>query len=315
MTAKTDQRLRLNIAQLEVFVAIARLGSTRTAAERIGRSQSAVSDALAELEGTLNAQLFDRVGRRLVLNEQGRELLPRAAAFLSEAGEIETLFNAHQVATLHMAASYTIGEYLLPDLIGQWKAGHPHARVHLEIANTSRVLDAVAAFDVDLGFIEGSGTHPDLMVQRWRDDRLVIVAAPDHPFVGKRVSLRRLADATWIVRERGSGTREATDRWLIDSLGRMLVELELGSNEAVKRAVASGLGLGCLSSFAVAGALARGELVELVTPLPLMNRVFSIVVHRQRSLGRTARAFIQHVRLKASMPVTGIRRQLRRTEP
>ncbi len=244
MTAKTDQRLRLNIAQLEVFVAIARLGSTRTAAERIGRSQSAVSDALAELEGTLNAQLFDRVGRRLVLNEQGRELLPRAAAFLSEAGEIETLFNAHQVATLHMAASYTIGEYLLPDLIGQWKAGHPHARVHLEIANTSRVLDAVAAFDVDLGFIEGSGTHPDLMVQRWRDDRLVIVAAPDHPFVGKRVSLRRLADATWIVRERGSGTREATDRWLIDSLGRMLVELELGSNEAVKRAVASGLGLG-----------------------------------------------------------------------
>ena len=292
MTAKTDQRLRLNIAQLEVFVAIARLGSTRTAAERIGRSQSAVSDALAELEGTLNAQLFDRVGRRLVLNEQGRELLPRAAAFLSEAGEIETLFNAHQVATLHMAASYTIGEYLLPDLIGQWKAGHPHARVHLEIANTSRVLDAVAAFDVDLGFIEGSGTHPDLMVQRCR-----------------------LADATWIVRERGSGTREATDRWLIDSLGRMLVELELGSNEAVKRAVASGLGLGCLSSFAVAGALARGELVELVTPLPLMNRVFSIVVHRQRSLGRTARAFIQHVRLKASMPVTGIRRQLRRTEP
>ena len=289
MTAKTDQRLRLNIAQLEVFVAIARLGSTRTAAERIGRSQSAVSDALAELEGTLNAQLFDRVGRRLVLNEQGRELLPRAAAFLSEAGEIETLFNAHQVATLHMAASYTIGEYLLPDLIGQWKAGHPHARVHLEIANTSRVLDAVAAFDVDLGFIEGSGTHPDLMVQRWRDDRLVIVAAPDHPFVGKRVSLRRLADATWIVRERGSGTREATDRWLIDSLGRMQVELELGSNEAVKRSVSSGLGLGCLSSFAVAGALARGELVELVTPLPLMNRVFSIVVHRQRALVRGAR--------------------------
>lgn len=247
MTVKTDQRLRLNIAQLEVFVAIARLGSTRTAAERIGRSQSAASDALAELEGTLNAQLFDRVGRRLVLNEQGRELLPRAAAFLSEAGEIETFFNVHYVAPLRMASSYTIGEYLLPDLIGQWKTDHPHARVHLEIANTSRVLDAVAAFDVDIGFIEGSGTHPDLTVQRWRDDRLVIVAAPDHPFVGKRVSLRRLAEATWIVRESGSGTREATDRWLIDSLGRMQVELELGSNEAVKRSVSSGLGLGwCL---------------------------------------------------------------------
>ena len=143
----------------------------------------------------------------------------------------------------------------------------------------------MAAFDVDLGFIEGSGTHPDLMVQRWRDDRLVIVAAPDHPFVGKRVSLRRLADATWIVRERGSGTREATDRWLIDSLGRMLVELELGSNEAVKRAVASGLGLGCLSSFAVAGALARGELVELVTPHLLVQQKTSQYLIGKTHLG------------------------------
>ena len=173
----------------------------------------------------------------------------------------------------------------------------------------------MAAFDVDLGFIEGSGTHPDLMVQRWRDDRLVVVAAPNHPFAAKRVSLRSLANATWIVRERGSGTREATDRWLIDGLGRMLVELELGSNEAVKRVVASGIGLGCLSSFAVAGALERGELVELVTPLPLMHRVFSIVMHRKRSLGSTARAFIQHVRLKASIPITGVHRQPRRTGP
>ncbi|MBN9411951.1 MAG: LysR family transcriptional regulator [Burkholderiales bacterium] len=294
----TDRRLRLSLTELEVFVAIARENSTRAAADRIGRSQSAASGALAELEATLGVQLFDRVGRRLVINENGRALLPRASALLGQAAEIETLFEARLAAPLHMASSYTIGEYLLPELIGQWKAARPEARVHLEITNTRHVLDAVAAFDVDLGFIEGSGTHADLLVQRWRDDRLVVVAAPGHPFVGKRPSLARLADATWIVRERGSGTREATDRWLIDGLGRLQVELELGSNEAIKRAVASGLGLGCLSELAVAGALARGELVELATPLPVMHRVFSIVVHRHRPLGQTAKAFVQHVRIE-----------------
>jgi DNA-binding transcriptional LysR family regulator len=294
MNDKTGQRLRFTLAQLEVFAATAQGGSTRAASERIGRSQSAASDALTELEATLGAELFERVGRRLRINERGRELLPRAVALLEEAGDLQRLFGAGHMATLRMAASYTIGEYLLPGLIGQWKLKHPLARVQLEIANTRRVMDAVAGFDVDLGFIEGSGSHPELSVRRWRDDRLVVVAAPGHALATQKPSLGRLAQATWIVRESGSGTREASDRWLTGSLGQVQVELELGSNEAVKRAVASGLGLGCLSAYAVADAVARGELVELRTPLPVMHRALSIVVRRQRQMGPTARAFVRH---------------------
>jgi Transcriptional regulator len=294
MNEKTDQRLKLTLRQLEVFAATARAGSTRAAAERVARSQSAASTALAELEATLGAQLFDRVGRRLVLNENGRALLPRAASLLEQAAELQALFDSEHAAPLRVAASFTIGEYLLPPLISQWKQMHPLSQVRLDIANTREVLDAVAAFDVDVGFIEGTGSHPELRVRRWLSDELVIFAAPGHPLATRGAGTRRLADARWVLREQGSGTREASDRWLTAQLDRVDIGLELGSNEAVKRAVASGLGVGCLSRHAVAEALAQGTLVDLSAALPPMRRALSIVVHRAKRLGSAAQDFMRH---------------------
>jgi len=293
MIDKTDQRTRVTLAQLEVFSAIARGGSTRAAAGKVSRSQSAASSALAELETAVGVQLFDRVGRRLVLNENGRALLPRAAGVVEQALEAETLFKVAHAAPLRLAASYTIGEYLLPDLMVQWKRMNPTGHVRLDISNTHDVLESVSSFRVDVGFIEGPHTHPDLVVRRWRTDELVVVAAPAHPLTALRATLRRLSDASWILRERGSGTREASDRWLISHLSQVDVGLELGSNEAVKRAVASGLGLGSLSRYAVAEALANGWLVEIKTPLPELRRTLSVVVHRSKQLGSASRAFLE----------------------
>jgi DNA-binding transcriptional LysR family regulator len=294
MNGKVDQRTRLTLAQLEVFAAIARGGSMRAAAGQVARSQSAASSALAELETALGVQLFDRVGRRLVLNENGRALLPKAAAVVEQALEAESLFRQAHAAPLRLAASYTVGEYLLPDLIVQWKRLNPGAQVRLDISNTQDVFDAVVSFSVDVGFIEGAHTHPDLLVRRWRTDELVVFASPEHPLAAQRVTLARLADASWIVREPGSGTRDASDRWLISNLSQVDIELQLGRNEAVKRAVASGLGLGCLSRHAVGDAIAHGWLVELKTPLPQMRRTLSVVVHRSKQLGSASRAFLEH---------------------
>jgi len=298
MTEKTDQhppqRLRLTLRQLEVFAATARAGSTRAGAEQVARSQSAASTALAELESSVGVQLFDRVGRRLVLNENGRALLPRAAAMIEDAAEVEALFSAAHAASLRLASSFTIGEYLLPPLIARWKSAHPHSQVRLAIANTRDVLEAVASFDVDVGFIEGARTHPEFVVRRWRQDELIVVAAPSHPLVGRRCTLAQLAAATWILRELGSGTREVADRWLVARLPHVNVELELGSNEAVKRAVGSGLGIGCLSHHAVADALREGWLVHLRTPLPPMTRTLAVVTHKTKRLGAAAQGFLQH---------------------
>ena len=180
MTGKSDQhsatRLRLNLRQLEVFVATARGGSTRAAADRIARSQSAASSALADLEGSVGALLFDRIGRRLVLNENGRALLPKAQALLDQAAEVQALFSGEHAAPLRVAASFTIGEYLLPERVSAWTALHPQSQVHLHIANTRDVIDAVAGFDVDVGFIEGPQTHPDLVVRAWRPDGVSLSA-------------------------------------------------------------------------------------------------------------------------------------------
>jgi DNA-binding transcriptional LysR family regulator len=294
-----DPRLRLSLRQLEVFVATARSGSTRGAAQRVARSQSAASAALAELEAALDAPLFDRVGRRLALNENGRALLPGAIALLDHAGELQGLLTSEHRSPLRVAASLTIGEYLLPERIAQWKAQHPRSPVHLAIGNTSVVIRAVVNMEVDVGFIEGPQTHPDLRVRRWLEDEMVIIAAPSHGLAlanvaGKRATHRQLAAAAWILREPGSGTRQAADSWLLEHLGSIEVEYELGSTQAVKRLTEAGAGLACLSRHAVTDEVSRGSLGELRTRLPRAPRRMAIAVRRNRRLGRAAEDFLRH---------------------
>jgi DNA-binding transcriptional LysR family regulator len=288
------QRLRLNLRQLEVFLATAYGGSTRAAADRIARSQSAASTSLAELEAALGVELFDRIGRRLLLNENGRALLPKAQALVEQAAEVQALFTDEHAAPLRVAASMTIGEYLLPSLVSQWAHLHPTSQVYLRIGNTSDVLAAVAGFEVDFGFVEGSQTHSDLTFRPWLDDEMVILAAPGHPLANGCATSRQLANATWALREPGSGTRQIADTWLLQNLEQVRVGFELGSTEAIKRVVASSDALGCLSRYAVAQSLENGHLIELQTRLPKATRKFAIVLHREKRLGRETTEFLTH---------------------
>ncbi|MBA4176979.1 MAG: LysR family transcriptional regulator [Leptothrix sp. (in: Bacteria)] len=287
-------RLRLNLRQLEVFVATARAGSTRAAASQMARSQSAAHATLADLERILGAQLFDRVGRRLLLNEKGQTLLSEAAALLDRAAGVQAMFTHEHDAPLRVAASLTVGEYLLPELLGRWKQAHPGSPVRLMIGNTSEVIRAVVAFEADVGFIEGPQTHPQLVVHPWLVDELLVVAAPTHPLAGRPAAARQLRDAVWAVREPGSGTREAADRWLVDPLGPLNVGFELGSAEAIKRLVATGAALACVPRETVAWELEQGTLVEITTQLTRPRRRLSMVLHRDKHLGRGMDAFVRH---------------------
>ena len=293
-TPNSPSRLRYSLKQLEVFVAIAQGGSARGAAEKIARSQSAASSALAELESTLAVQLFDRVGRRLVLNENGRALLPHAVALLGHGAELQALFTDEHAAPLRVAASLTIGEYLLPALIASWQQAHRASQVRLVIANSSEVIAAVVNMDADLGFIEGPQTHPDLLVQPWLTDELVVVAAPGHALAHGRAGKKMLRGATWILRELGSGTRQASDHWLIQHLGQVNVGFELGSTEAIKRLAAAGTGLACLSRHAAADDLRTGRLIEIKTSLPASQRRLTMVLRRDRRLGSATTDFMAH---------------------
>lgn len=289
--------MRLTLRQLQIFRAIAETGSTVAAAERVALSQSATSVALTELERVLDARLFDRVGRRLVLNDRGRALLPAAIALLDDARDIEAAFGpGGTAADLRLAASTTIGHYVLPGLLAGFRAAHPDARLDLRVGNTREVVEAVSAFEADLGFIEGPCHAEAVCVTPWREDELVIVAAPDHPLArsGERLPLRRLRELRWLLREPGSGTREAVEQALLPHLNHLPVDMTLGSSEAIKNAVAAGLGVSCLSRSVVRDLLELGRLVVLPTTLPRLGRQLSWIRHEKKRLSEALQAFLAH---------------------
>lgn len=278
--------LHLTLRQLQVFLAIARCGTTVAAGAQIGLSQSATSAALAELERSLGLRVFDRSGKRLLVNGNGRSLLPRAGALLDGAHEIERLAQQAQpsLASLHIGASTTLGNHVLPRLLRQWGPGwlgdaqSPwHARIL--IGNTERVCSAVADFEVDIGLIEGPCSVAQLEVEPWLSDALQVVAAPELlarllPASGasRVVPLKALQHELWLLRESGSGTRVATDLALLPHLHGYRRTLELGHSEAIQQAAVQGLGLACLSQWVVADQLAAGHLLAVPTPLPGLLR-------------------------------------------
>ena len=289
----SNQRIRITVRQVETFLAVARSGSTRAAAERLARSQSAVSNALSELEDLLGSPLFDRIGRHIEMNKQGEEFFHLAESFIERAQELEKTFSQPNTLKLKIGASYTIGEYVLPKLINSWKKSRPETNTTLEIHNTERVLQRVLTGELDAGFVEGSISHTELVVHRWFDDRLAIFCAPDHPLANQVVPKEKLRGHEWVLRERGSGTREATDRILLDVLGAGQTLNEVGSNEAVKNTVASSQCLGCLSNMALEEAFSKNWLCRIDSDLPNMSRAFSIAYRHTKKVVPEAINFIE----------------------
>ncbi|PSJ22447.1 LysR family transcriptional regulator [Halomonas sp. ND22Bw] len=276
---------QVSFRQLQVFASVARLGTVSAAAEALSLSPSSTSQALADLERQLGVALFERPGRRLVLNELGRGLLPRAEALLDDmAGFVAAAREPEGElrGTLDVSASATVGTYLLPGLVGRFSEAHPRADLRLRLRNTHEVVGDVLRLEADLGLIEGECREPALVSEPWCEDRLVVVAAPGHSLASRGdLEDGDLAEAPWILREPGSGTREVFEQAMRD-LGLMpRVRMSLGQHEAIKQAVLAGLGLGCLSALSVAGERERGELVALDSRLVLC-RTFSLVWHPER---------------------------------
>jgi len=275
--------MHLTLRQWQVFVSIADAGTTAAAGAQLALSQSATSAALNELESHLASPLFDRIGRRLVLNPQGRALLDPARALLVAAADLERLAGAGQSSAgvlpllLRLGASTTIGNYLLPSCVAALLADNPQAQVDLRIGNSADVVAAVQRLEVDLGLIEGPCHESGLQVLPWQRDDLVIVAAPGT--TPTCMDVAALAQARWLLREPGSGTREAVEQALLPHLHHFARAMQLGSTEAIKQAAAAGLGLACLSRHAVADLLALGSVRVVETPVPPMSRQLWVVRH------------------------------------
>ena len=295
--------MRLTLRQLQIFLAVAQSGSTSAAADIVALSQSATSAALNELEAMLNIKLFDRIGKRLLLNDNGRLLLPQARQMLDAATTIEQQFSpagTAGVSSFYIGASTTIGNYLLPSILGTYAkhASEMHPRVM--IANSADVAKAVANFEVDIGLIEGPCHEPHLQVEPWLEDELMIVCAADHSVLkgnaSNKVTLKDLRAAGWLLREPGSGTREAVEQALIPHLHYLHSVGEFSNTEAIKHAAAAGLGIACLSQYVVTDLIKLDKLLQVRSTLPTLRRRFYIIYSQQKILSARLTHFLQFCR-------------------
>lgn len=286
--------MRFTLRQIAVFVAVARQQSVSRAAVALSLSQSATSTALGEFERCYATQLFDRVGKTLRLNELGQSLLPQAVELIERAQAIETALEGRAgFGHLRIGATLTIGNYLATLIVADFLQRHPESSASLQVHNTATIIDQVAGYDLDLGLIEGHCHHPELVVEPWIEDELVVFCAPSHPLAAKgAATLAELSAEYWIVREPGSGTRQTLDRALGQHQSALKVRLELEHTEAIKRAVEFGLGIGCISRLALREAFRRGSLVAIATPQLDLLRQFQFLWHQRKFQTAGMREFV-----------------------
>ncbi len=276
---------RITLKQLEVFVCTAQEGSIQKASERIHLTQSATSMAMADLERLLGRTLFDRIGRRLRLNSMGQTLLPMAADILARTHELERMANTQGVAQgqLVIGASQTVGTYLLPALMGHYLQQHPDIQLKLQVDNTQGVIHSLEKMTCDLGFIEGYCQSNDVETLPWCEDELIIFCGPGHPLAREpMVTLPALGQASWVLREIGSGTREVFNNALQGKVNPIHVALELSQTEAIKQVVHNGFGLGCLSRLSINAEIERGWLIPLSVPELDLKRQLMAAIHRRK---------------------------------
>lgn len=286
----------MTLEQLRIFIAVAEQEHMTRAAEALHLTQSATSAAIAALEQRHAVRLFDRVGRNIKLTAAGRLFVTEARAVLARASAAEAMLAdlaGLKRGSLSLAASQTVGNYWLPQLIHRFHSRYPGITLDLKIGNTDQVAEWVQDGRADLGFVEGAIDDPALSARTIGEDELVLVVGASHPWAGKRApKLAEMKSASWVAREQGSGTRKIFETALA-GLGLAArdinIVLELPSNESVRGAVISGAGATILSKLVATNTLTSGALVALKMPLP--SRSFFLLRHKERHVTQAEKEF------------------------
>ena len=274
--------------RLQVFYTVARLLSFTKAAEELHMTQPAVTFQVRQLEEQFNTRLFDRTHNRISLTEAGKKVYEcgeRIFAIYAEMDNSVRQITGDISGVLILGASTTIAEYMLPVLLGDFKAENPDVTVRLKVANTDGIVSQVENNAIDLGVVEAPVANKNLVVEECSTDQLVVIVSPDHELANETVvPLKCISNYPFICREEGSGTREV----MLESMHKsgmepneLKVSMELGSLEAIKGAVEAGMGISVISYATIQKELKLGTLVAIKTDPPI-NRPFSFVHQKQK---------------------------------
>ena len=294
--ARDRQRGTIPLAPLHTFHLVALHQSVSKAAQRLGISQPAVTQQIRRLEHHLGVALFDRAGRRIVLTDAGDTLdafAERIFHLVDGARDAMDSLAGLRSGQLRIGASRTAGEYYVAGLLDRFKQRYPGVTVSLSVGNSEAILARVLDFGLHAGLVAGPAEDPSaISLPVIRDDLLAILST-GHPLCGRPiVGIRDLHRYPVILREPGSATRRVIEQ-AFQALGLAVSPtMELESNEAIKRAVADGVGVGIMARAAVAGEIASGRLVG--RPLREALRLdFVFVYHRDRTLSPVVAAFLE----------------------
>ena len=298
----------MHLNQLWVFYQVAKHKSFSQAAEALFLSQPSVSNQIKLLEETCGLKLFDRSGRSVELTSTGEILLSYAERIFSLAKEADSVIEeikGLKAGGIRISASSTLGAYYLPDILDLFRKKHPQIEIRMNVGYTQTVAEDVLAFRSDLGLIGREVAHPNIVVIPLWEEELVLIVPPDHPFAGRReISLAELQGQPFIMSEKGSGVREITEKILAGAKVSARVVMELGENEAMKRAVASGLGITLISATVARRELEAGQIRAVRLPGARILRKFNIIHHKNKYISKLIRAFMDEA---LRFPVTGNR--------
>jgi DNA-binding transcriptional LysR family regulator len=289
--------------KLRVFCTVAETRSFSKASEIIHLTQPAVSLQIQALEETYETKLFDRSSSSVVLTPAGemlyryaKEILSLYAAADKEIGEITGLVKG----SISVGASTTIGNYLLPSVISDFKKKNPKIKIHLVVGNTKRIVELLNAGNLDLGLVEGETTKFKIITEKLISDELILIVPLHHPWAKRKdISMLDSVKEPFIFREEGSGTRQVIEKYfnkLGVSVQNMNITTILGSTEAIKEAVESGIGLSVVSKWAVRRESRYGSVKTLKFKEGKMLRDFSLVFNKNTITSYAVDEFLSFMR-------------------
>lgn len=286
------------LRQLEVFEAIARLGSFTRAAEELFLTQPTVSMQIKKLTDAVGLPLFEQIGKKIYLTDAGRELQRTCRGIFEHFSHFEMAISdmkGLKAGKLRLAV-VTTAKYFAPRLLGLFCQRYPGVEVSLKVSNRERVLERLAANQDDLYILGQPPEEADVVAQAFLENPLVVLAPIHHPLVKeKSISLQRLAQEPLLLREPGSGTRLAVERLFAAQGLKLNVRMELGSNEAIKQAIVGGLGISVLSQHTLALDAPMGQLAVLkVKGFPIKRQWF-YVYPAGKQLSVVAQTFVEYL--------------------
>jgi len=275
--------MKLTLRQMEIFLNVVKSGHLTNVAKEMSLSQSAISMSIKELESILGRPVFDRINKKLVLNEVGRAFHKEIDPIFKKLSDIEYEFkNSENKGMIRVGASTTIVDYLMPSIICSYMSAYPEVKITLKEGNTQEIAEMIKKGSIDVGFVEGFVSGSDIIKEKIGVDELLVVTENESIANAAPVYIDKLASKRWVLREEGSGTREVFLDYIKEKVDELNIFLELGHTESIKSILMNRECLTCISRISVEKELREKKLFQVNVKNFECKRDFLIIHHKDK---------------------------------